>query len=225
MTLTQLRDYVRFLTATATTSYSDSDINFNVNRSLHFFNSEILNALDGWSESEQTNSQNLVADQQSYTFPVGLIKIKRVEVDYNGDGTFRRAATFDINENSEGTDVNQINSRFEQEEPFVDFSDKINLFPIPITSVTNGLKVFFEADPTELSADGDEPTTTEAFHPFYAYSASRDYFIKTDQDERADKLEAKMDKTVKDAKEFYGIRVDPRTVIKSGSFYADYSNR
>lgn len=224
MTLANIRTYVRYLTGTDTNSYTNGDIDFNTNRALHTFNSLILMAIDGWSESESTTLINLVKDQQSYAFSSNFIKIKRIEIDYDNNGTFVNINFFDLNETNAGTDSNQIANNFNQTNPFADISDKINLYPIPDLAVTNGLKVWFEPDPTELSADGDEAKIVEPFQPWLVFSTAKDYFIKTVQLERAEQMQTSMEKMLSSAKDFYGRRVDRDVIMKNSSSLDQYTN-
>lgn len=178
MTLADLRTYLRFLTNTNSTTYTDTDTLVSLNAHYDYFVNEILESMDDWEFQAEVATCNLVASQQEYTLPTDIIKLKRVEVTYDGTNWYV-ANHFDINERSEPTDSTSVNADFSTSKPYFDLMDTgLFLYPIPTANVTAGLKIWYEKNATALSAVGDSPVFMKAFHKGLAYGAAKDYFEK-----------------------------------------------
>ncbi|MEB3330854.1 MAG: hypothetical protein VKQ33_16655, partial [Candidatus Sericytochromatia bacterium] len=118
---------------------------------------EILSAIDGWDFKAETATTNLVASQQEYVLPADILKIKRVEVTYDGTN-WAKANFFDINEKTGSTSTTDIANEFNTNEPYVDLmDDSLMIYPIPSSNVTAGLKIWYEKEQDELTAATDEP--------------------------------------------------------------------
>jgi len=173
-----LRNFTRYLTNTNTTTYSSADVDAALNSYYQLFVQDILDAMDDWDFQGEVATANLVANQQEYVFPTDCLKIKRVEITYDGTNWYV-VNFFDINQRGKATDTTTISEDFEETEPFADLHDNsLFLYPIPDTAITNGLKIWYEKEITELSAVTDEPVFAEPYHKGLAYGAAKDYFEK-----------------------------------------------
>jgi hypothetical protein len=207
MTLQAIMDKARYFTRTTVVNYSDADLKSNINTYLHYFVNEILESMDGWGFGETTNLQSLVASQQGYTFPTGILKIKRVEISYDGTN-WKEAQPFDINMRNGANDTTTIGQDFSKDNPFYDASGTtLNLYPIPDTAVTDGLKIWYEKEATELSAASDEPTFAEAYHKALAYGAAKDYFQKRKKYVESKTMDNEMNNLLGRMKIFYNRRI------------------
>lgn len=173
-----LRGETRFLTNTNSSTYTDADLNSAINAYLDIFTTEILDSMDEWDFQAEIATASLVEDQQEYTFPTDLLKIKRIETTYDGTNWYE-VTPMDVNERSGTADATTVEADFDQSEPFYDLMDTgIMLYPIPDQAVTSGLKIWYEKLQTHLSADTDSPNFARPFHKGLAYGAAKDYFEK-----------------------------------------------
>lgn len=173
-----LRNWTRFITNTNTTTYTNADLDASLNMYNQLFVTEILDAMDGWDFQGETATADLVAGQQEYIFPSDILRIKRIEVSYNGT-MWQRAEQFDINQRRAATDPTSITRDFSSYQPYADMYDNsIFLYPVPDTNVAGGIKIWYEKQVPELSADLDEPVFTSTFHKGLCYGAAKDYFQK-----------------------------------------------
>lgn len=149
-----------------------------MNAYYDLFVGEILDSMDDWDFQGEVATADLVANQQEYLFPADILKIKRVEVSFDGVN-WQKAEPLDINEIGHATDSTTIASHFNVSEPYFDLHDaSLFLFPIPTSNVTGGLKIWYEKLITKLSAATDEPSFARPYHKGLAYGAAKDYFEK-----------------------------------------------
>jgi len=212
MTLTDIISRVRFLTNSDSNSYTDADITANVNIHYHNLVNEIIEVMDDWDFQENTATQDLVADQQDYDFPTGILTIKKVEVTYDGTNWYP-ATLMDINERkTSANDSSSISDDFDKTKPYYDLAgDKIRLFPIPDNNVTGGLKVWYHKEVTELSGTAS-PVIAKAYHDALCYGAASDFCYRHDQFNKAELFEAKMEKAIQRMKDFYAHRVKDKII-------------
>ena len=177
MTLPELRAFTRFLTNTNSVTYSDTDLDASLNTYVNIFTTDILDSMDEWDFSADTATTDLVTSQQEYILPLDILKIKRVEISYDGT-TWNQANPRDVNENLEATSDTDIDSNFSTYSPFYDLMDNsIMLYPIPSAGVSAGLKIWYEKLPAVLTGT-DTPTFAQPFHKGLSFGAAKDYFDK-----------------------------------------------
>lgn len=170
-------NYGRFLTNTNTTTYASGDALASVNRWYQFIISEVLQAMDDWDFQGEYGTANLVASQQEYTLPSDILKIKRVEVTYDGTNWYT-ASPMDLSERADATDSTSVNNDFNTAEPFYDLMDNsLFLYPIPTANSTGGLKIWYEKEGTELT-NTSEPNLPEFAQKALSYGMAMDYFEK-----------------------------------------------
>lgn len=173
-----LRNITRFLTNTDTSTYSNIDLDASLNMYQAFFANEILDAMDGWDFQGEVATTDMVALQQEYVFPNDILKIKRIELSYDGTNWYR-AEQFDVNQRSKATDTASISRDFDTFNPYVDmFDNSLLLYPIPQSNSTGGIKIWYEKELTNMSDASDEPKFCRAYHKGLAYGAAKDYFEK-----------------------------------------------
>ena len=220
-----IANQARFLTNTNTTTYPASDLYPIINTYYHFFVNEILEAMDGWDFQAEIATTDLVANQQEYTFPSDILKIKRVEISYDGTNWYV-AQSMDINMRGTATNTSLIASDFNKNEPYYDaMEDSLFLYPIPDVAVTAGLKIWYENEATELSGATDQPVFAEAYHKGLAYGAAKDYFQKYAEIDgnlvKARTMQEEMNAYVSRMKVFYNRKVqDEIYAVEPG--FVDY---
>lgn len=215
-TSTGLMQDARFWTATNSTSYSDNDLKRNLNRWYHELVTDAILSMDAWDFQGDIATASTVANQQEYTFPTNLLKIKRIEVTYDGS-TWVRVLPMDVQDplTPIGNQAD-VNNNFSTSNPFYDtHDDSIFLYPIPTSAVSAGLKIWYEKEVTELSAVDDEPALPENFHRLISIGAAYDYSILKGLPV-ANQLLQNLELGRARLRQFFGTRAqDTRIVFKS----------
>jgi len=213
---TGLIEDIDFFLGTNSTNYTTNDKKRNINRWYQKVVAIILESMDEWTFQEESATASLVADQQEYSFPTDILKIDRIEVTYDGSNWYK-AEPFTRAEYSETSEAAAIADNFTSTEPFynvreTDGTGYVELFPIPSSAVTNGLKIWYTKEITELSANADEPAFNEMFHRILSLGATYDWSIKEDLTKKAAALRTDINMMMEDLKKFYGSRQEDRHV-------------
>jgi hypothetical protein len=178
MDLTALRAYARMKTNTDSTTYTDEDTLVSANVWYDSFHAEIINSMDDWDIGGEIATTDLVTGQQEYVFPDDILKIKRIEITYDGV-TWRVAKRFDVNENDIPTDPTSIANNYSISAPFVDtYDNSIFVYPIPTKDITGGIKIYYEPNATHFVNTDDEPNIARPFHVGIALGMAKDYLEK-----------------------------------------------
>jgi len=220
-----LANYTRFLTNTNTTTYAAADLYASINMWYHTAVNEVLQSMDDWDFQGEYATASLVASQQEYTLPTDLIKIKRVEITYDGTNWYP-VSPIDINQISDPTDSTSVTNDFATSSPYYDLMDgSLFLYPVPTSNVTDGLKIWYEKEATELSGATDEPNIPEAYQKILCYGAAKDYFEKYSEREgftnKRNLIQQNYNDLLERMKEFYNTKNQDRNyVIQPG--YVDY---
>jgi len=224
-----LRNFTRFITDTDTATFTNADLDASLNMYYDLFCTEIIDSMDEWDFNGDTATSDLVANQQEYVFPTTILKIKRIEVSYDGS-TWQLASPMDVNEVGHATDTTSISTNFSTNQPYYDLMDtSFMLYPIPTANSTGGVKIWFEKLETQLSADTDEPTIVRPFHKGLCYGAAKDYFEKYinvgSNSQKAQTANTNLENYIQRAKVFYRKKNQdrPYTVTSYDAGY-DYGN-
>lgn len=181
--------------------------------------------MDDWDFQGDISTTALVLNQQAYAFPTDILKIKRMEISYDGTNWYK-VNFFDINEDSSATNTSSIAKDFDKTQPFADIHDgNIYLFPIPDTTVVSGLKIWYESLVTDLANATDEPTFAKPFHIGLAYGAAIDYLLENLEvglnSKKLYALQGQLKDTVTSMQNFYRKQIQDRDYpIKTG--FVDY---
>lgn len=193
MTITDINTRVNDWTNTTTTEYSAASRLISLNKWYNLVHSWILQSQDEWDydDSNKTDfpvlTTSLVANQQDYSLPSGTIRIKRLEITYDGVNWYK-AEPFDINERGTATDTTSIADDFNESSPFYDtLGNSILLYPIPDTAITAGLKVFIdrivaEFTSAEVSTGTKVPGFDVNFHDILPIGMSYDWNYRKKND-------------------------------------------
>lgn len=179
-----------------------------------------MDSMDDWEYDGDIATASLVANQQEYTFPSDILKVKRIE--YTPDGTnWYPVSRFDVTDVEHATDATSIRNNFSATNPYADvFDNSIFLYPVPTTSVSGGLKIYYEKLPTELTAVTDEPIFNKLFHKGLAYGAAKDfleqYATKAGNDVRLASANSNIRDYITRMKQFYSKRNQDRAYYAMG---------
>lgn len=155
----------------------------------------VLNSMGDWNFQGQVGTANLVANQREYIFPSDLLRILRIEAKLDGTNfTVLNQIDPRIVPSVIGSETD-ITNRFSNSSggAFFDASDRsFNIYSGTITSVTDGLKLWYEEDIAELSADSDVPVLEPAFHSVLSLYASKIWASKQEDTRLYNTLSAEL---------------------------------
>lgn len=167
MTPVKFTSHIRFMTRTNSTTLTDATILNLANVRKNEIASAMLAADEDLLLVPQTT--DLVANQREYSFPEdALSRIKRIEAKLDGDD-FIKLTELDLPQYPDPTDETSITNNFAnlEGEAYFDLMRKsIVIYSGTITDVTDGLKLWcdtYPADLTDLSLTDDmseDPSTT-----------------------------------------------------------------
>lgn len=205
MTLGDIATKARALTNTDTVSYTDANLLIDINIWYQKVVSMILESQDesDFDDARATNypmqTTPLVANQRDYPIPVSekVLKIKRVDISWNGGTNWYRATPFDSGSFSGGIGFDQaspvdaeLDQNFIQSAPRYDVAyNSIFVYPMPLsTDVANGALIrtewernvtpFAVADYTTVLTDSTViPGFDAPFHPMLSQGAAWEYAV------------------------------------------------
>jgi hypothetical protein len=193
MTLADITARISFLTGQTTTAYAAADRLISLNKWYNKIHTMILQSQDEWDfdDSNKTDFQilytDIVANQQDYALPSEILKIKRVEVTYDGS-TWSVVTPMDIGEYGKDSTVTTTSGMFNASSPYYDvMGSSVLLYPIPATSVSDGLKVWIDRSVTEftsadVTAGTAQPGFDVNFHDMLPLGVAYDWFVGPGKD-------------------------------------------
>lgn len=173
----------------------------------------ILRSRDEWDfdDSNKTDypilTASLVSGQQDYTLPLKTLKVKRVEISYDGT-TWKKAEPFDIAERGQQT---ENLSDFSKSNPFYDVQGTgIFFYPIP-DSNDGKFKIWVAREPNEFttSSTSIEPGFDEPFHRMLSIGPALDYSVAHNLPQ-AKNLKTLLDEYEARLMDFYGSKQEDR---------------
>jgi len=173
---------------TAPDDYSANDQKRNINLWYRKAYTEVLKTISGWRIQDNIATTNLVSGTRSYQFSAGgglnvsvanLIKIDRVEISYDSGATYYKAYPIQQADIPEGLANSSIDSKAglaDTSTPrYVLRDDYIDIYPSPTANSTNGIKIYYTKDVTDLSSDADRPNLPSIFDRYLSLGAAYDY--------------------------------------------------
>lgn len=239
MTLSDINAKISLFTGadTTATGFATADRVISINNYKDRVITAILQSQDDFdfddasiTASYPIGKRNMVANQQDYKFSTALwalmspegaadqasaaispLKIKRVEVSYDGGTTWYEAIPIDINEKSTDATQATINSVFSTTQPYYDIQfGAIFLYPIPIVNSTNGIKIWFDRSMTDFTSS-DLTTGTKVpgfdtlFHPILAYGPSYEFGLAVGKD-NTDPVKKELEQLMQEMRLHYGSK-------------------
>lgn len=186
MTLSEIDSYITFKTNDSTSSFTAAQRLASINKYYHKVQTMILASSDGWDydDSNKTDypvlTTNLAANSQDYILPLRTLKVKRVEITYDGTN-WVRMNPFDVGQDGNPVNTSSITSDYSTDSPMYDLNaDALFLYPIPTANVTNGLRIWVSRGvdsftSAQYTAGTLEPGLDEQFHSMLPIGAAYDY--------------------------------------------------
>lgn len=219
---------IDFLCNTDSATFTIADKTRAVNKWQDFVVAEVLDSMDEWDFQGTKAYTNLVANQQAYAWATEILKIKRVEIDYDGNGDYIVADQMDISTEEyamqQSADVNDV---YDQGDPRFDaWGNSAILFPVPDTSVNSGLVIWHTDNITEFTATAAmntaEPDFNRPFHSILSYGATLDYARKFRIDDLIKFTERELygkDGLVDKLRKHYGTRSSDKILSVKSHYY------
>ncbi len=147
---------------------TDSDI-------LRWANDALLEIVDKNEDLlEAIVTADLIANQQQYDPPANMFTIKTITVKRATDLSYFRLKGMSFQEFNEYVDG--WDGTFYGPAPvpsiYMLYANKINIFPVPDTTILAGMKLYYTRTPVPLVTDADVPDVPEAYH-----TTIRDYIL------------------------------------------------
>ncbi len=184
MTNQNIFDYVRARTNTNTGTLSNSTLFLFLNER----NRQFCAALQGVREDflGERSTTDLVGNQQEYQLPDDCMRLKKVEILFDGTN-WKSGKFFDINQRpvygQNGTfgaevlptDSVTISQNFTTDWPFVDvLENSLFLYPIPSNSITGGLKLYYFKRPQDMTLTSQSADLPKEYHSYLVESVTLD---------------------------------------------------
>lgn len=226
MTNQNIFDYVRARTNMNTGTLSNSNLFLFLNER----NRQYCAALQGVREDflGERSTTDLVGNQQEYQLPDDCMRLKKVEVLYDGTN-WKPAKFFDINERPRygmngtfgaevlPTDSTTISSNFSTDWPFVDvLENSLFLYPIPTSNVTNGLKLYYFKRPQDMASTALSADLPKEYHSYLVEAVTLDVEVMKGKISAATGLE-KQAELIELFKRTVAPRSDGEPVVIRGS--------
>lgn len=178
MTPAQIIDQARYLTKTSTTDNTGGETDL-----LRILNDYYLRQVIFFVETNQdkfcvrsSTNLNVVSDQEAYALPSDCIRVKRVEINYDGSSSNWRKARYQNSSQVEefALSPTNINGYYSVAEPYYDiFGDYIYVRPIPSTNISGGLFLYYIQRPSAITnISASVIATPSDFHGYLAYGVA-----------------------------------------------------
>ena len=152
MTLSEINSRISFITGVGVTDYTYLDRTIALNKWYFQTQTWLLQAQDEWDFDDLNNTTVPVATStltaQNSSLPSGALRIKRVELSYNGGTTYYKASPIDI----PATAPSQTETTYSQTQPYYDtMANTISVYPAPSVSAPVTIKIWIDRSITPFT--------------------------------------------------------------------------
>lgn len=177
-------DYVRARTNTNTGTLTSATLFLFLNER----NRQFCAALQGVREDflGERSTTDLVGNQQEYQLPDDCMRLKKVEILYDGTN-WKAGKFFDINQRPVfgvngtmggevlPTDATTTANNYSVDWPFVDvLENSLFLYPIPSATRTGGLKLYYFKRPQDMTTTAASADLPKEYHSYLVESCTLD---------------------------------------------------
>ena len=215
MHLDDLQDKTRLLLGgISDTEYSAANLNIALNNYYHDFTIHAILANKEWEVNGEVATTDIFANQREYLLPTDLLTLKRIECNLMtgaAENQWTNVRIIDLRSIPQAL-TNQQDSDDTRESAYeVRIYDESIFFNwLPKNSVTNGLKVYYSKEATEMvegSKTTDAPNLPEHLHVGLCYGAAFDYAIETEQNRRISNFKALLEEKMGETTTYYKQRL------------------
>lgn len=195
--LSTIRTQVRsFLDETIASDWTDTELNRLINQRYHRVYSAVVTVFEDYKIT--TAFTNLVTNQQEYSFPTDFFKLRRLEVNYdvsNANSTFQKASPLTaIDSVRTRLGETNIGASILRNPVYYVTGTSFGILPIPTTSGTQALKLWYVPTVADLSSDSstiDIPYPERYWHIIAEGAAGDAYRFGEQNSGEADKFDQK----------------------------------
>ena len=188
MTPADILSQVRYLCKISTTDGVGSDAD--LLRILNDYYYRMITILVNCNEDKYgVRAKTNLATQENqewYALPSDLMKLKRIEVTYDGTNWYK-AHVHDAGEvEDKAMDLTTINNTYSQSSPYAEiFGDNIYLRPIPNTTIAAGLRIWYIQRPSLISSVTHSIQAPNEYHGYLVYGVASEVAIRQGEEQLA----------------------------------------
>lgn len=191
MTTQEVLDQARYITKTAVGDNvgETADLLRILNDCVQRQVKELVNTNDTKFGVKAKANLNVNPNQEAYRLPSDWLKLKRVEVTYDGSKWYPAEVVDDANYLQYALDSTTISQQFTTNNPKAAlFGDSLYLRPIPTTAVTEGLRIWYVRMPSLLSSASASLPTPSEYHQFLAYGVAKEIALRQGENDLYDRM-------------------------------------
>lgn len=146
--------YARHLRQTDSNGISDGVGLAFANDALQNITRELLNRNLDAAQTQEWYANTTTTKPNTYAWPPSMFSLKTVEVDFQGGGgdNYMQAQVIDV-ANLQNTSFDWLRNNQSTQFPLIDNrGDTFELFPVPNTGITQGIRIFGFLTPTEYAS-------------------------------------------------------------------------
>lgn len=171
----------------------DTGLTYWINEAYMIAVSKIVENVPDYFTKEVTTSS--VNGQREYVLPDDFEKIIMASISYDGATYVRALPLNNINQATPVTNTNDSNFNIGQ--PFYYLSgNEIGFLPTPGTTLTNNIRIWYSAVPSELNDDADVPSIPIRMQYGLKYWAYANYLDQNDEHVAAERMRQRFDATM-----------------------------
>ena len=203
-TLADLRSDTRFLVFgdSTNTTYGNTDLDRNINRWYNTGLVWVLSSNGEWQVNGEVATSDLVADQREYILPTDILKLNKIFIKPTTSSDYLEAKQRDKSA------IHLDDSLYLPYPPEFDLLDN-SIFvylDTDITAVTDGIKITYQTELTELVETTDAPNLAEPFKRLLSLGAALDYCLAFEVNTKIRNLKALIDEVKQELINFYANR-------------------
>jgi hypothetical protein len=194
----------------STTEYSQANQKIALNNHYHDFIIEAVMADQNWNVQGEIATASIVANQVEYLCPLDLLTIKSIEANLTSGAAENEWTKLKI------VDLRSISGALTNQQDAadtIDYAHEVRLYDesmffnwLPENSVTNGLKIYYSKEATDLDGDSDKANLPNFLHMGMVYGAALDYAIETEQNRRIGTFKTLLDEKLRECRKYYSKR-------------------
>ena len=228
--LSDLRTQVRsYLDETTASDWTNAELNTLINAYYHKVYSAVIEVFEDYAPSSKSNITT-VKDQEEYTLPTDLLKVRRIEINYdvsNANSVPMRALPINMDQVRRDLGNQNVGVNVLRNPVYYLRGTSIGFLPIPDKAGTNAITVWYIPVQTDLSSDTSTITLPYPDRDWLliAWGAAAEALRFGQQESlEADKLDAKYDRGIEKMKELLEDRIaeEAKTVIDTQGDSVDF---
>lgn len=186
------------------TQYADTDLNRNINEWYKRAIAMILRSNGEWQVEGEIATTDIETNQREYILPTNILKLNEVYIKTTTAGDWVKAEQIDTKEIKfePDEDYNPVRPEFD----LLDNSLFIYIPETSITAVTDGIKIHYQNEITEMSGSTDEPNLANPFRRYLSMGAAHDYLLANDKVQKAREFERMLREQEEELVNFYATR-------------------